>query len=88
MPKLLLAELLVFSFYMPQHGRHTNMIILTFTFCFVFSANTYAIKGKRKTILPNDLFQALADMELEEFIPELKESLEGGCVIFTLIIID
>ena len=35
------------------------------------------MKSKRKTILPSDLFQALGDMELEEFIPELKESLEG-----------
>ena len=42
-----------------------------------FSANTHAIKSKRKTITPNDLFQALEDMELDDFIPELKDCLEG-----------
>ncbi len=44
------------------------------------------MKGKRKTILPNDLFQALADMELDEFLPELKESLEGVCTYLCLFI--
>ena len=51
-----------------------NVVLIVF---FFLSANTHAMKGKRKTILPNDLFQALADMELDEFLPELKESLEG-----------
>ena len=41
------------------------------------------MKAKRKTILPNDLFQALSDMELEEFVPELKESLEGLCLFLS-----
>ena len=46
-----------------------------------YSANTYAIKGKRKTITPNDLFQAIEDMELQEFLPEMKECLDGTCII-------
>ena len=44
---------------------------------FPYSANTYAVKGKRKTITPYDLFQAVEDMELQEFLPEMKECLEG-----------
>lgn len=42
-----------------------------------YSANTHAVKSKRKTVTPNDLFQALEDMELDDFVSELKESLEG-----------
>ena len=41
------------------------------------SANSHAIKGKRKTIAPNDLLQAVEDMEFKEFLPEMKECLEG-----------
>lgn len=41
------------------------------------SANNFALKSKRKTISANDIFQALEDMELEDFVPELKNCLEG-----------
>ena len=59
------------------------MVSVDDTFCVLFiifshlSANNFAIKSKRKTITASDIFQALQDMELEEFIPELKECLEG-----------
>lgn len=42
------------------------------------SSNTYAQKGKRKTLTASDVFSALQDMEFEQFIPELKECLEGA----------
>ncbi|XP_041378740.1 LOW QUALITY PROTEIN: DNA polymerase epsilon subunit 3-like [Gigantopelta aegis] len=54
-------------------GRAASIFILYATTC----ANTYAIKGKRKTITPNDLFQAIEDMELQEFLPEMKECLDA-----------
>lgn len=41
------------------------------------SANNFALKNKRKTLSASDVFSALEDMEFEEFIPELKECLEG-----------
>ena len=44
---------------------------------FVCSANNSALKHKRKTLGANDVFSALDDMEFQEFIPELKECLEG-----------
>ena len=56
-----------------------NLYVLTPSlFDFVCSSNTYALKSKRKTLVPNDVFSALEDMEFESFIPELKESLEGN----------
>ena len=48
------------------------------------SANTFALKSKRKTISANDIFQALEDMELEDFVPELKDCLEGQRVFCSL----
>ena len=41
------------------------------------SSNTFAQKAKRKTLTATDVFSALQDMEFEQFIPELKECLEG-----------
>lgn len=41
------------------------------------SANNFALKNKRKTLSAGDVFSALEDMEFEEFIPELKDCLEG-----------
>lgn len=43
----------------------------------LFSANNFALKNKRKTLSAGDVFSALQDMEFEEFIPELKDCLEG-----------
>jgi DNA polymerase epsilon subunit 3 len=42
------------------------------------SANNFALKSKRKTLSGGDVFSALQDMEFEEFIPELKDCLEGN----------
>jgi histone H3/H4 len=42
-----------------------------------FSANNIAISGKRKTLTAADVFQALEEMEFEEFIPKLTENLTG-----------
>lgn len=36
------------------------------------------MKNKRKTLSAGDVFSALEDMEFEEFIPELKDCLEGS----------
>jgi len=43
-----------------------------------YSTNNFALKGKRKTLSASDVFSALEDMEFEQFIPELKECLEGA----------
>ena len=47
---------------------------------FIFSANNFALKGKRKTLSATDVLSALEDMEFEHFVPELKECLEGEWV--------
>lgn len=44
--------------------------------CFVWSANNFAQKQKRKTLTAPDVFEALEEMEFEQFIKPLKESLE------------
>lgn len=45
---------------------------------FVFSsANNVAMTNKRKTLNATDVFQAMEEMEFDEFIPRLKEDLEG-----------
>lgn len=83
MQRLPSTELQVFLYCMPPPGKYFDLITFKFNltvYVILFktnSANTHALKAKRKTILPNDLFQALSDMELEEFVPELKTSLEG-----------
>ena len=62
------------------HSVHAGICV-----CNVCSANNFALKSKRKTISANDIFQALEDMELEDFVPELKDCLEGQhvpCVTF------
>lgn len=43
-----------------------------------FSANNFALKSNRKTLSAGDVFSALEDMEFQEFVPELKECLEGN----------
>lgn len=50
-------------------------------FCFLYSANNFALKSKRKTLSAGDVFSALQDMEFEEFLPELKDCLEGMTVL-------
>ena len=49
--------------------------------CLQYSANNYTSKAKRKTIIPADIFSAAEDMEFKEFVPEMKESLEGTSMI-------
>ena len=39
-------------------------------------SNEFAAKAKRRTLHAEDLFQALEDMELTEFVPELRAMLE------------
>ena len=46
------------------------------------SANNFALKSKRKTLSAGDVFSALQDMEFEEFVPELKDCLEGMFMYF------
>ena len=41
------------------------------------SANSLALRNKRKTLTANDVFSALEDMEFDNFVPELKICLEG-----------
>lgn len=53
------------------------MSLLFNTFClFYWSANNFAQKQKRKTLTAPDVFEALEEMEFEQFIKPLKESLE------------
>lgn len=60
-------------------------IFLKECFHFVYShdssSNNFALKGKRKTLTAADVFSALEDMEFGQFIPELKECLEGKLVV-------
>lgn len=46
-------------------------------FCF-FSANNFAMKGKRKTLNASDVLSAMEEMEFQRFITPLKEALEGN----------
>ena len=43
---------------------------------FFVSANNFAQKQKRKTLTAADVFEALEEMEFEQFIKPLRESLE------------
>lgn len=53
------------------------MSLLFNTFClFYWSANNFAQKQKRKTLTAPDVFEALEEMEFEQFIKTLKASLE------------
>lgn len=48
---------------------------------FFFSANNFAMQGKRKTISGQDVLNAMSEMEFERFVEPLKKSLEGEKVI-------
>ncbi|XP_013781842.1 DNA polymerase epsilon subunit 3-like [Limulus polyphemus] len=41
------------------------------------SANNFALKAKRKTLSGNDVLTAIEDMEFENFLEPLQESLEA-----------
>ena len=82
--ELPLARLQVSSFYMQQLGEGLIQVTLALAWSWrkhcVCSANNYAIKSKRKTLSAADVFSALQDMELQDFVPELKECLDGRLV--------
>lgn len=60
------------------NGREGEKICcMFFTHTLTHSANNYTTKAKRKTIIPADIFSAADDMEFKEFLPEMKECLEG-----------
>ncbi|CAJ0968523.1 unnamed protein product [Ranitomeya imitator] len=42
-------------------------------------ANTFAMKGKRKTLNVTDVMSAMEEMEFQRFLVPLKEALEGRC---------
>ncbi len=44
---------------------------------FYFSANTFAMQHKRKTISGNDVLEAMKEMDFERFVEPLKQALEG-----------
>jgi len=46
---------------------------------FIFSANTFAVQHKRKTISANDVLDAMKEMEFDTFLEPLKSSLVGEC---------
>ncbi|KXJ19657.1 DNA polymerase epsilon subunit 3 [Exaiptasia diaphana] len=52
-------------------SKAASVFVLYATTC----ANTIAVSAKRKTLTASDVFQALEEMEFEEFIPKLKEDL-------------
>ena len=62
-------------------SKAASVFVLYATSC----ANNFALKGKRKTLAANDIFQAMGDMEFERFVPELKKSWEGKGVFGRLI---
>lgn len=43
-----------------------------------FSANNFAMKGKRKTLNASDVLSAMEEMEFQRFVTPLKEALEGN----------
>ena len=42
-----------------------------------FSANNFAMNSRRKTISPQDVLEAMKEMEFERFNEKLKVCLEG-----------
>jgi len=54
-------------------SKAASVFVLYATSC----ANNFALKGKRKTLAANDIFQAMEEMEFERFVPELKKSWEA-----------
>lgn len=49
-----------------------------------FSANNFAMKGKRKTLNASDVLSAMEEMEFQRFVTPLKEALEGNCAFVFL----
>ena len=47
-----------------------------------YSANNYALKGKRKTLNAQDVMSAMKDMEFEEFVEPLEIALEGRLCMY------
>ena len=41
------------------------------------SANTHAVKSKRKTLTGLDVLAAMEDMEFGQFVPTLQEAVDG-----------
>lgn len=58
----------------PPWWWHIFELLLTLKFSSL-SANNYAQKNKRKTLTAPDVFEALEEMEFEQFVKPLKESL-------------
>lgn len=44
---------------------------------YFFRANNNALKNKRKTISTQDVFEAITEMDLDQFLEPLKSNLEG-----------
>ncbi|XP_071947793.1 DNA polymerase epsilon subunit 3-like [Antedon mediterranea] len=53
-------------------SRAASVFVLYATSC----ANNYALKAKRKTMNASDVFAAMKDMEFDEFLEPLQQSLE------------
>lgn len=81
----------VYLFCMQHHGRLAenfqdttfwhkarNMLTLTETPDLISSANSFAMKAKRKTLNAGDVMSAMEEMEFERFLPPLREALEGN----------
>jgi hypothetical protein len=41
------------------------------------SANTHAVKSKRKTLTGSDVLAAMEDMEFSQFVPALQDAVDG-----------
>lgn len=54
------------------------MLALTVTTNLITSANSFAMKAKRKTLNASDVMSAMDEMEFERFLPPLREALEGN----------
>ena len=70
-----------FTFIVCKCHQH---LVVSLTDNFADSANNFALKAKRKTLGAPDIFAALEDMEFEEFIPKLKDYLEGNKILLLL----
>lgn len=61
-----------------------NNVHFAFVISSLFSANNFAMKGKRKTLNASDVLSAMEEMEFQRFIAPLKESLEGSMKLIPL----
>ena len=69
-----LFHLWVFLFPPTPYAARAHLTALNLS---SFSANNFAMKGKRKTLNASDVLSAMEEMEFQRFVTPLKEALEA-----------